>query len=107
MRVVGGCQRKEVVESLRWRLASGNTHAVCGLCSPFPRNWGQALECAGTAVVRPHMNDCLLSLMAAVSLVFDSRVFNGSVKSRVAAEDAYLHFLYFSCIMEREMERRG
>ena len=93
MRVVGGCQWKEAVERLRWRLASVNTHAVCGLCSPFLRNRAQALECAGTAVVRPRMNDCLLSLMAAVSLVFNSWVVNGSVKPRVAAEDVYIHFL--------------
>lgn len=52
---------------------SANTHAVCRLCSPFLRF--EAQECASAAVVRPHMNECLLSRSANFSLSCSAIVF--------------------------------
>lgn len=81
---------------------SANTHAVCGPCSPFLRF--EAQECASTAVVRPHMNECLLSLSANFSLLLDYHVFNENVKSRAAAGGGFVHCLYFARIIGREKE---
>lgn len=61
---------------------SANTHAVCRLCSLLLRF--QAQECASSAVVRPHMNEYLLSHTANFFLLLDYHVFNE--KSTVAAE---------------------
>lgn len=46
-------------------------------------------------------------LSAKFSVLSACLVFNESFKSRTAAGGGYIHFLYFTCAMEREKERRG
>lgn len=76
---VSGCQWREIKNEDGRELAmvagfSANTHTVCRLCSLFLRIEAQAPECASTTVVRPHVNECLQSLPANFSLLFDFHV---------------------------------
>lgn len=61
-----------------------STHAVCRLRSAFLRIDAQARECARAAVVKPHVNECLLPPSVLRPLLFHFHVFNESVKSRAA-----------------------
>lgn len=66
---------------------SANTHAVCRLWSLLLRC--EARECASTAVVRPHMNECLLPHSDNFSLLLDYHVFNESAGWLVVEVDMY------------------
>lgn len=70
-RVSGEIKKEDGRELAMVAGSSANTHTVCRLCSLFLRIETQAPECASTTVVRLHMNECLLSLSANSSLLFD------------------------------------
>lgn len=81
---------------------SANTHAVCRLCSVLLRF--EAQECASTAVVRPHMNECLLPHSANLSLLFDYHVFNEGAGWLL---EVAMCTVFISLHLGREKESRG
>lgn len=55
---------------------SASTHAVCRLRSAFLRMDAQAWECARAAVVKLHVNECLLPPSLLHPVLFHFHVFN-------------------------------
>lgn len=92
MKVAGIAGRPQCIPTL----SAGSTLCCCTL---------RYRNCTTDIVVKLPTNECLLSLSAKSSVLFDYLASDDSVKSRTAAGGGYVHCLYFACTIGKENER--